>query len=198
VLKQLAQREEPAETPSHAVVQTPADVLSQPDSDFKPTNVKKGSNMKTLAYSGALALVLVLMSTVFKDPTTLFGPRASSIVPDTLTVADHSTTADKPTNEEKPAETDTAEPPAGPAEANVAPATDETKMSDPEPSTGTGVPLGPLKTNGLIVADSVSGTNKVDTAPAKKEPKPQPRTGPRKSSGSKSGVGTLKVYPPEN
>ena len=197
VLKQLAQREEPAPAVSHAVVQTPADVLNQPDSDFKPTNIKKGSNMKTLAYSGALALVLVLMSTVFKNPTTLFGPRASSIVPDTLTVADHSTTDDKPTNEEKPAETDTAEPPAGPAEANVAPVTDDAKTSGPEPSAGAALPLGPLKTNGLIVADSVTGTNKVDTAPPKKEPKPQPRTSPRKSSGSKSGVGTLKVYPPD-
>jgi hypothetical protein len=178
----VVQTEEPAPAASHAMVQTPADILSQPDSDFKPTNVKKGSNMKTLAYSGALALVLVLMSTVFKDPTTLFGPRASSIVPDTLTVAGPAPTDTEPANEEKPPETDTVEPPTDPVPTNVATNTDNVTR-----------PLEPLKTNGLIVVDSQTGTTKLDTAPVKKEPKPRPRTSPRKSGG----VGTLKVYPPD-
>lgn len=33
---------------------------------------------KPLAYSGALALVLILMSTIAKDPTKVFGPRATT------------------------------------------------------------------------------------------------------------------------
>ena len=182
----VVQTEEPAPAATHAVVQTPADILGQPDSDFKPTYVKKGSNMKTLAYSGALALVLVLMSTVFKDPTKLFGPRASSIVPDTLTVAGPAPTDTEPTNEVKPAETDTVEPPTDPVPTDVATNTDNA-------ATNVSKPLEPLKTNGLIVVDSQTGTTKLDTAPVKKEPKPQPRTSPRKSGG----VGTLKVYPPD-
>ncbi|MEX2243461.1 MAG: hypothetical protein WD716_06395 [Fimbriimonadaceae bacterium] len=189
VVQRPAEPEEPAQAATHAVVQTPADILGQPDSDFKPANLKKGSNMKTLAYSGALALVLVLMSTVFKDPTMLFGPRASSIVPDTLTVAGPAATDTEPTDEEKPPETNTVEPPTDPVPTNIATNTN----NETKPAAESSKPLEPFRTNGLIVADSLSGTHKVETAPVKKEPKPQPRTSPRKSGG----VGTLKVYPPD-
>jgi hypothetical protein len=189
-------REEPAMSKAvatgKAAVQTPADVFDAPDEQFKHKPAKKKSNFKTLAYSGALALVLVLMSTIFKDPTALFGPRASEKRPDTPPKA---TEAEPKPTVNTPVETETAK---------TEPAQPETET----PSTSTAPPTGEqptgLKTDGFLIADGSTGTTVVKKdAPKKEEPKPQPTVpanrSPRKkpSGGGGNGIGTIKVYPPE-
>ncbi len=201
VRTQFLQQPEPQPV-TQAVVQErearPADVFDQPDSDFKHKAPKKRSNTKTLLYSVGLAVILVLMSTVFKDPTALFGPKASSITPDTPKATEKQETAAKPeTNQAEPAptepETTTVEPPTQDPVATAQPTTD-TQTQQPTNQQ-------PLKTDGLIVADGVTGTTVVKKDPPKSEPKPQPRpprkSAPQKKQSSGSGVGTIKVYPPE-
>jgi len=189
--KQEARIAEAVES-GHAAVQTPADVFDAPDDQFKHTAPKKNSNVKTLAYSIGLALILVLMSTVFRDPTALFGPRASSITPDTPQVAtnNETTPTEQPTEN---AATDVTEPPV--TEPVTTPPTNEKPIPDPNTATK------PFATDGLIVADGVSGETTVEKIPPKSEPKPQPKVQPKRTNkkpASKPGVGTVKVYPPEN
>jgi hypothetical protein len=177
-------------------VQSPADILDAPDSQFKPTKAPKKSNAKTLLYSGALALVLVLMSTVFKDPTKLFGPRAASVPSDTPPqVAPSANSTDTDT---AVTETDVAETGDGPAATDTVAGTAVTP--DPAATTGVNAEMPttskPLETSGLIVADGVSGTTQI-----KPEPKPQPKAKPKaqpkkRPTNRRGGVGTIKVYPP--
>lgn len=172
-----------------AAVQTPADVFDAPDEQFKHKPAKKKSNFKTLAYSGALALVLVLMSTVFKDPTALFGPRASTKHPDTPPKANEAPV--QPSGEEHAEpETEATAIENPPVEEHTTPTT--TEATTP-PTTNTNT----LKTDGLLIADGASGKTEV-----KKDPKPQPTVQPKrppqkKPAANNGGVGTLKVYPPD-
>lgn len=172
----------------------PADVFDAPDSEFKQTAPKKKSNVKTLVYSIGLAAILVLMSTVFKDPTALFGPKASSITPDTP-------------KESKTSETTTTTPPATTSTEEVDTTPTDPVTTDPVATGPVTTPAGteatakpPLKTDGLIVADGNTGTTVVKNDPPKAEPKPKPQA-PRKSAPKKQasdpGVGTIKVYPPD-
>jgi hypothetical protein len=179
---------EPGPEPARAVVQTPADLLNAPDKDFRPKKTANKSNWKTLAYSGALALVLILMSTVFKDPTQLFGPRASSVTQDT-----------PPATETQPAPTSepTTDPVTNVTQADPQPTT-ETVPTEPA-TTGAGETK-PLQTSGLIVADG-SGTQtvKADAPKAQAKPtnRPKPKPKPNRQGGGKPGNGTIKVYPPD-
>lgn len=178
-----------------AAVQTPADLLDAPDSDFKPKKAPKKSNLRTLLYTSALAILLVLMSTVFKDPTTLFGPRASSTVKDTPPAAAN----DAPTSTDAPidsAVTNTAVA----TELSEPPATEPTVPPTGGTTTAPVAAEGPgrLETDGLIVADGATGTKQVSTDPPKQQPKPRPKASPKKRpTGGKSGVGTIRVYPPD-
>jgi hypothetical protein len=192
----------PAAAQSQPTVQTPADFFDAPDADFKPAKTPKKSNVKTLLYSGALALVLVLMSTVFQDPTKLFGPRAASIPTDTPPAVSTDTT---------PTDTDTAITETGGADTGNAPATTDTETGTavtPDPATTNSgnaempTTSKPLETSGLIVADGVSGTTQIKADPPKPDPKPQPKVQPKATPKKKrpttrrGGVGTIKVYPP--
>lgn len=181
-----------AQAPTQALVQTPADFLDQPDSEFKPAKAPKKSTMKTLAYSGALAVLLVLMSTVFKDPTTLFGPKANDSKKDTPPAVEStapSTTTD--TERETEPKTEPTQP-----ETNV------TESTTDQVATNTNMPetSKPLETSGLIVAGG-SGTTEIKAeAPKKEQPKPQPKPTAKKKPAARkqggSGVGTIRVYPP--
>ena len=178
------------EAPAKAVVQAPADILDAPDSQFKPKRTVSKSQVRTLLYSSALAAILILMSTVFKDPTKLFGPRASSVKTDTPPAIE------SPNTETVPAETPTNE-----VEVGSPPVAETNTVEAPkvEPNTADAKPL---QTDGLIVADSQTGTTTVKTAAPKQDPKPEPKTQPKtqpkkKTSGSKPGTGTIKVYPPD-
>lgn len=187
-----ASRPQPSvKAPTQALVKTPADILDQPDTDFKPAKAPKKSTMKTLAYSGALAVLLVLMSTVFKDPTTLFGPRANDSKTDTppaVASTAPSTTTDTQQDTE-------------PAVETQRPETNVTEPTTSEVGTNTAIPetSKPLATSGLIVAGG-SGTTHIETeAPKKEQPKPQPKPTAKKKPAARksgSGVGTIRVYPP--
>lgn len=175
--KRFVRRPEPAqERPvlAKAAVQTPLDILDSPDEEYaakKP--VKKPTNLKTIGYSVGLAVVLVLMSTVFKDPTSLFGPRASNNPQDT-----------------PPVESSTASTQQSPVTTNsnvVTPPIDagsDTSQEGPTSEAGaeaTGAPEttdAPAGGNDIIIADA-AGT--------KIEP---PKT------SSEPANGTIKVYPP--
>lgn len=178
------------QAPTQALVQTPADFLDEPDSKFKPAKTPKKSTMKTLAYSGALAVLLVLMSTVFKDPTTLFGPKAAASTKDTppaVASTAPSTTTDKEIETEPATETT-------PVTNVTEPATEDVGANTEIPETSK-----PLATSGLIVAGG-SGTTEIKTeAPKKETIKPQPKPTAKKKPAARksgSGVGTIRVYPP--
>lgn len=155
-----------------AAIQAPVDMLDAPDDQYAPAPRKKGSiNFKTVAYSIALALILVLMSTVMKDPTAIFGPRAALPNTDTPqattgqgetaapkeTTTESANTADEKTSSPKPADTPAAKTIAG------------------------DLPTNPMLGNKIIIADSEKGARVVEA--------------PKKAS-NEPGNGTLKVYPP--
>lgn len=174
-----------------AVIQNPADVFAMPDEAFKIEKRKKAKsgNSKTIIYSVCLATILVLMSTVFKDPTKLFGPRAATIKKDTPTVeaaapaaVETEPTIEAPNSEQPVVEQSTLEPATEAAHETTTgapPVTNENK----------------LETDGFLVADSVEGTKVVKDDP-KPEPKPvaTQQTKPKKEAGS---TNTIKVYPPD-
>ena len=185
-------------------VQTPADLLSAPDSDFKPAKPKrKSSNTKTLFYSGALALVLILMSTIFKDPTALFGPRAYDSHKDTPPAT--TTTDGAAQTDAQPDQTPGNDATANGAAPIVGALGTDGQATDPQAATQTGQnsASGPLQTNGLIVADSLTGTTLVN-ADQKQDPKPDPAKGTAKPQTRKkpvkktrsSAIVHVKVYPP--
>ncbi len=186
-----------AVVPTQASTRTPADFLDAPDADFKPAKAPKKSNVKTLMYSGALALVLVLMSTVFRDPTKLFGARASTIPTDTPPAVDSNATSTETDTDTDTTETETGTPPATndkPTGPTVMPdqVTTTTSGNTETPTTNM-----PLETSGLIVADG-KGTTQIKVDQPKPQPKVQPKAQPKKkkSTTRKGGVGTIKVYPP--
>lgn len=156
-----------------ATVQAPVDMLDTPDDQFAPARKprkKTTINLRTVAYSIGLALILVVMSTVLQDPTTIFGPRASEPKQDTPPPATETeqaptkSAADKPEKEtpEKTTSAKTADTSA--AEAILA-----------------GLPEEPMLGNRLIIADSEKGTKVIDE--------------PKNGSGEPEN-GSIKVYPP--
>lgn len=193
-----------ATTSGAAVVQSPADVFNRPDSEFKTVAPKKTAKKnpinKTVVYSIALAAILVLMSTVFRDPTKIFGARAavpSAKKQDTPKQAEPAPTA----TTEEPTVTATVEPAQEqPAETQI----HETQAHEPEASATpkeTVTPQQPtpteksLETDGFIVADSVAGTTVIKREP---EPKPKPiQNKAAKPKASKPRNSTIKVYQPE-
>ncbi len=165
-----------------AAVQSPTDVFSLPDSEFKIEKQKKVKvhSRKTIYYSIGLAVMLVLMSTVFRDPTKLFGPRAATIQKDTPPV-------EQPVENSAPVvETPTVTP-----EVTVAtePAPQETTTTTP-PVQAT---QNKLETDGFIVADSIEGTKVV-----KKDPPPAPKPTVKKASTNSGSTNSIKVYPPDS
>jgi hypothetical protein len=181
----------PQHAPTKAVVESPADILDAPDSQFRPKKAVNKSQIKTLLYSSALAVLLILMSTVFKDPTTLFGPRASSVKKDTPPVAE--TSATEPVKKEPSAKDE------GPKTGPQQPATVEPPVTEPDTTGAKATATKPLQTDGIIVADGVSGTQTIKTEPPKQDAKPQPKSQPKKNTARRTGGGsTIKVYPPDN
>lgn len=206
VIKKYTQKRETKQTvvpfePAKAAVQTPLDILDTPDEHFaskiKKKKISKPSNVKTIAYSVGLAVLLVLMSTVFKDPTSLFGPRASANKQDTPPVESSEPVTKNPkagTNAivTPPATTENTED----TEANTDSSTDESTVDTTEATsekpvstskpvekkpaisnsstqTGNTVKIG---ANDIIVADESGATVEKTT---------------KKPSG-----GGIKVYPP--
>ncbi|MCH7599754.1 MAG: zf-HC2 domain-containing protein [Myxococcales bacterium] len=166
--------------PGKAAIQAPVDILDTPDEQHAPKPKKKSINLKTVAYSLGLALILVLMSTVMKDPTAVFGPRASEQNTDTPQAA--SSAADKG---------ETNQPTESTGAANKPQPTVETgddmpeAVSSPKPSAATidsDLPDKPMLGDEIIIADSESGTKVVKV--------------PKKAS-SEPGSASIKVYPPD-
>lgn len=158
-------------------IQSPADVFAIPDSEFKAEKMQKPNNKKAVAYSIGLALLLVLMSTVFKDPTKLFGPRAATIQKDTPPLVESAPAAPI----EEPVVKATSEPVA------VVTPTDKT----PEVVAENTKENNQLNTDGFIVADSVEGTSVVQKDP---KPDPKPET-VNKAHKPEPSTNSIKVYP---
>ncbi|MCH8979393.1 MAG: zf-HC2 domain-containing protein [Armatimonadetes bacterium] len=167
--------------PGKASIQAPIDIFDAPDEQYAPDpkKKKKSINLKTVAYSLGLALILVLMSTVMKDPTAIFGPRAVGPNTDTPPQAQEETTP--------PANTDAGNENVGakkPAESgDKAPdTTSSPKPADtPAATIADDLPDKPMLGNEIIIADSEKGTRVVRE--------------PVKGSGEPRN-GTIKVYPP--
>ena len=166
--------------PGKAAIQAPADILDTPDEQYAPKPKKRPINLKTVAYSLGLALILVLMSTVMKDPTAIFGPRASEpntdtpqIVADPAETTPPTDTTDAATNSQPTADTGN-----GTSEAASSPKPADT----PAATIDSDLPSKPMLGNRIIIADSEKGTRVVQE--------------PKKGSGE-PGNGTIKVYPPE-
>ncbi|MCH8335388.1 MAG: hypothetical protein IIC61_05800 [Proteobacteria bacterium] len=158
----------------------PRDVLNAPDGQFEPkTKTKmKGSTAKTLVYSFGLAVVLVLMSTVFKDPTRLFGPKANEAQGNTPPAAQGEDSSSEPVENGSTAE------PAGDSATSDSAATDLPEATSNSPAAAEGPGNNePLLGSEVIIADSITGQETVKIPP----PKPKPT----------EGTGTIKVYPPE-
>ena len=176
--------------PAKAAVQTPLDIIDSPDEQYlTKKKTKKIANFKTIAYSIGLAAMLVLMSTVFKDPTALFGAKASELKKDTppkeSSVADagktqtddtigSATPSDTGASESQDTEEGTgtiqAPPATNKAVEEAAPAADQNPTGRKVVQVGKG---------DLIIADTEDGTTVEGPAPKKK-----------------TGNSTLKVYPP--
>lgn len=164
--------------PGKAAIQAPADMLDAPDDQYAPAKAprkKSKISFKTVAYSLGLALILVLMSTVMKDPTAIFGPRATLPNTDTpQTPVDQGETA-------APKET-TGAPTEENGTTESADATGETTSSQkPADAIADNLPDKPMLGNGIIIADSEKGTTIV--------------LEPKKGS-TEPANGTVKVYPP--
>ena len=197
----LAETSSQAVPIGRAVVQSPLNLLDAPDSDFRPKKAPRKSNLKTLLYTSALAALLVLMSTVFRDPTRLFGPRASTVVKDIPPAAANDTPPADPvttdTGQIEPAATGKLDTEAREPVETTEPATSAaptgratTPTADPTPSDTTR-----LQTDGLIIADGVQGTRQIKTD----APKPRPKATAKKKkkpTGGRPGIGTIRVYPP--
>jgi hypothetical protein len=103
----VAAAEESKPSPMAAVMQqvrraverpTPATLLDPPGTDgMPPSLIEILKQPKNLALSFALAIVLVLMSTVFRDPTGLLGARATAMA------ASEKVEEDEPKAESEPA-----------------------------------------------------------------------------------------------
>lgn len=185
--------------PTKAAVQTPLDIIDTPDELYAAKKkVKKKANYKTVAYSIGLAALLVLMSTVFKDPTALFGAKASELKKDTppqessaadtgKTQENSKTVATPPPvtedstdqNTEDSSVTDQDPVDTGKDVALTAPAADKSSTTSGADQDSTGRKVVPVGKDDIIVADSADGTTVEGPAP-KKAP----------------GNSTLKVYPP--
>ena len=132
----------------------------------RPVGEKK-DNRKTLILSASLAVVLILMSTVFKDPTKLFGAKAADTV----------------------AKTEKDTPPAEPPVENI-----ETIKDDPKADEGESEDLAgaALSASGLeetepepepeVEESTLPVVNKEETEPAKETPS-KPDSKPSKTEG---------------
>ena len=162
-------------------LRTPRDVLNAPDHQFesktKSKTKIKGSTAKTLVYSLGLAVVLVLMSTVFKDPTRLFGPKANEAQGNTPPAVQATNDSSEPTEDGAAAE------PAGDDAPNDSAATDLPETGASSPATEDPGDIRTFLGGEIIIADSITGQETVKSPP----PKPKPT----------AGSGTIKVYPPE-
>ncbi|MCH7904271.1 MAG: hypothetical protein IH944_06845 [Armatimonadetes bacterium] len=161
-------------------LRTPRDVLNAPDRQFK-SKIKtkvKSSTAKTLVYSLGLAVVLVLMSTVFKDPTRLFGPKANEAQGNTPPAVQGED------NSSEPVENGSTVEPTGDRATSDSGANDlpEATSNSPAAAESSGDNDSFLGSE-VIIADSITGQETVMIPP----PKPKPT----------EGTGTIKVYLPE-
>ncbi len=152
---------------------TPADVLAEPGAEIAPAAQpfwRNRNNLKTLGLTSGLAIVLILMSTVFRDPTAMFGPRA---LPSKAAPA----AKPAPTNEQTPVQ---AASEAVAAMASVPSDEDPTQGLDGEPvSAKTGV-VGEVA--GSALRESVNEQQPTETEVAVQTPKPAPAPGPAKEA----------------
>ncbi len=134
--------------PGKAAIQAPVDILDTPDEQFAPKPKKKSIDLKTVAYSVGLALILVLMSTVMKDPTAIFGPRASEATTDTPQAAADPAETTPPTDTKDAATNSqpTVETGNGPPKAVSSPKPAATIADD--------LPDKPMLGSEIIIADS--------------------------------------------
>lgn len=163
-------------------LRTPRDVLNAPDRQFEPKTKSKSkiksSSAKTLVYSLGLAVVLVLMSTVFKDPTRLFGPKANEAQGNSPPAVQAEDNSSEPVKNGGTAE------PAGDDATSDSAATDLPEATSNSPAAAEGSDdIGPFFGGEVIIADSITGQETVKSPP----PKPKPT----------EGSGTIKVYQPE-
>lgn len=151
---------------------------------------------KTLILSGALALTLIVMSTVMRDPTALFGPRASEVQQDTPPTSEaepKAEKADEPKKTEEPAEEKASEPaePTAILPGETNPAVEEPigEADDQVLVAETGKPTAavPAKPVAKPAATAPKATTK---APARSTAKPT-------ESAPKPGTGTIRVYAPD-
>lgn len=162
---------------SKATIQAPVDILDTPDEQHAPKPKKKTIDLKTVAYSLGLAVTLVVISTVMKDPTAIFGPRADQPTTDTPQAADPAATTpptDATTNS-RPMVT-TGNGTSGATSSPKPPETPADKAIDSD------LPTGPMLGREIIIADSEKGTKVVQV--------------PENGSGEPE-IGTIKVYPPK-
>lgn len=131
----------------------------------KPNILAAFKNSKTIALSGALALVLIAMSTILRDPTKLLGPKAKTVASSTTT---------------PPAEEATTEPEKPKDE----------KAIDDEPAAEGDLTAAALGASGLSETTDEPTKDELDTEPVKEDP-PKENPAPESTTAPKPTAKTV-------
>ena len=215
-IKALAKRDKVATTPPQGLI------APRGEKPYPADPLKAIKTPKNLILSGSLAAVLVVMSTVMKNPTNVFGPRASSQLSAARTEASEATTA-KGDPEASGVQADAH----GPAQSGQKDPVEESKVPSPktdetEKPTGTEEPVTPVheseptttKTEKASAAKPVGGevvvaestpkvakpTRPKPLAPrpqAKKIVRPKTKAAPKRKPATSQHKSQVKVYLPD-